>query len=248
SGGHYSVSKRQLFYACREAFREETGRPLEYGYFAGTLLVQYLNRHPGLGWKLTADPRGTLTIPNAGHEVEIPVGTIDIDAPLRRAGRRCDPYGDAKNAKLHVEWPSLAAGHRYQAVLYIEKEGFGPLLEEARIGERFDLAIMSCKGQSVVAARRFVDEGCAVGGGVPLLVAHDVDKAGLEISQRLTSVSDWAEDNDRVTYRFKNAINVIDLGLRLRDVEEYRLGGEGCEFKGHFAADSIATGEEREFL
>jgi hypothetical protein len=33
--------------------------------------------------------------------------------------------------------------------------------------------IMSCKGQSVVAARRFVDEVCALGRGVPLLTAHE---------------------------------------------------------------------------
>src|SRR5262245_10267533 len=62
-GGRYTVSKRQLFYACRDQFRAKTGRDLECGYFAGTLLVQYLNRHPAetASWKVTADPRGTLT-------------------------------------------------------------------------------------------------------------------------------------------------------------------------------------------
>jgi hypothetical protein len=248
SGGRYSVSKRQLYYACREEFKAKTGRGLEYAYFANTLLVQYLNRHTGLGWKITADPRGTLTIPNSRYEVRVPVGTIQIDDYLREAKGRCDPYGDAAAAGLDVEWPSLAGGQRYQAVLYIEKEGFGPLLEEAEIAERFDLAVMSCKGQSVVAARRFVDEVCAVGGGIPLLVVHDFDKAGFEISQRLTTVSEWAEENDRVTYRFRNAINVTDLGLRLEDVEEYGLEGEECEFSGHFADDSIASEDEQEFL
>ncbi len=89
--------------------------------------------------------------------------------------------------ELPTEWPSLRHGQRYQAVLYIEKEGFEPLLAEAGIAERFDLAILSCKGQSVVAARRFVDEVCGIGGGVPLLVVHDFDKYGFEISQRLTA-------------------------------------------------------------
>jgi hypothetical protein len=247
-GGRYSVSQRQFFYACREAFKTKTGRDLEYGYFAGTLLVQYQNRHPGLGWKITADPRGTLVIPNAGHEVHVPVGTIDIDRHLRKARTQHDPYEDAEDAKLDTEWPSLAAGRRYQAILYIEKEGFGPLLEEAKIAERFDLAVMSCKGQSVTAARRFVDEVCAAGRGVPLFVVHDMDKAGFEISQRLTTVSAWARINDRVTYEFENRIHVIDLGLRLADVEEYGLQGEDCDFSGRFASDSIATEEEREFL
>lgn len=245
--GAYTVSKRQLYYACREAFRTRTTRPLQYSYFANTLLVQYLNRHPETSsWKVTADPRGTLVIPNCGHDERIPCGTIQIDEHLRRAGFRHE-LADVR-PRIRTHWPSVAAGQRYQAVLYIEKEGFGPLLEEARIGERFDLAILSCKGQSVVAARRFVDEVCAVGTGVPLFVVHDFDKAGFEISQRLTSVSDWAEDNDRVTYQFRNNIDVTDLGLRLADVEKYQLQDERVKFDGHFASDSIATAAEQAFL
>jgi hypothetical protein len=249
-GGQYSVSKRQLYYACREEFKNYTGRELEYDYFAQTLLVQYLNRNSDLGWRITADPRGTLTIPGADHTTRIPVGTVQIDNHLSTARVSPDPYEEAEGEQFETEWPSLAAGHRYQAVLYIEKEGFGPLLEEARIAERFDLAIMSCKGQSVVAARRFVDEVCAAGGGVPLLVVHDFDKAGFEISQRLTTVSEWAEVYDRVAYEFQNDIDVTDLGLRLADVDQYQLHGkaERCAFKGHFAGDSIATKEEQAFL
>jgi hypothetical protein len=220
---------------------------LEYGYFANTLLVQYMNRRPETAaWKVTADPRGTLTIPNAGYEVRVPVGTLQIDDYLADAFRKCNPF--AIDATLRSEWPSLAPGQRYQAVLYIEKEGFEPLLEEARIAERYDLAVISCKGQSVVAARKFADMVCAAGGGVPLLVAHDLDKAGFEIAQRLTTVSDWAEENDRVTYRFKNRIDFRDLGLRLVDAKSYGLTGEECKFEGHFANDSIATPEEKDFL
>lgn len=245
--GQYTVSRRQLYYACREKFRQQTGREIEYAYFSGTLLVQYMNRHPETdSWKVTADARGTLTIPNAGYEVRVPCGTIQIDDHLREVGRQVEPFDI--DTGLKVEWPSLAAGQRYQAVVYIEKEGFAPLLEEAQIAERFEVAILSCKGQSVVAARRFVDEVCYVGGGVPLFVVHDFDKAGFEISERLTTVSDWAEECDRVTYRFKNDIDVTDLGLRLFDVEDYGLQSEACDFKGGFADDSIAIPKEQEFL
>lgn len=246
-GGKYTVSQRQLYYACREAFKNEAGRELEAKYFSNTLLRQYLNRHPDetASWKVTADPRGTLTIPNSKSTVRIPCGTIAIDKHLRSASQTIDK---GIEACLPIEWPSVRHGQRYQAVLYIEKEGFEPLLEEARIAERFDLAILSCKGQSVVAARRFVDEVCRVDGGVPLFVAHDFDKAGFEISQRLTTVSDWARLNDRVAYRFQNKINVTDLGLRLADVEKYALESESVSFSGRFARDSIATREEQAFL
>jgi hypothetical protein len=206
-----------------------------------------MNRRPETAtWKVTADPRGTLTLPNAAYQVRVPVGTLQIDAHLAEAFQKRDPL-DIDPA-MKIQWPVLAPGQRYQAVLYIEKEGFEPLLEEARIAERYDLAVISCKGQSVVAARKFADTVCAAGGGVPLLVVHDMDKAGFEISQRLTTVSDCAEENDRVTYRFKNDIDFKDLGLRLADATRYGLTGEECEFEGRFANDSIATEEEKEFL
>jgi hypothetical protein len=250
-GGKYTVSKRQLFYASREAFAQATGRQLKYKHFAGKVLVQYLNRHPETaGWRITADPRGTLTLPNTGHNTRtrIPCGTIPIDNHLADAARAVEPFADVRQMKARVEWPSLAHGHRYQAVLYIEKEGFGPLLEEARIAERFDLAVLSCKGMSVVAARKFVDHVCYRGGGVPLLVAHDFDKSGFEIAQRLVSVSDEAVEAECVTYEFQNEINMIDLGLRLADAERYGLKGERCRFKGSFAADSLATAGEQAYL
>jgi hypothetical protein len=246
-GGRYTVSKRNFFYACRDQFKEMTGRELEYKYFAGSLLVQYMNRHPETAaWKVTADPRGNLTIPNAGHDVRIPCGTIQIDNYLREAGQAVELLDI--DAEVSIEWPSLAPGQRYQAVLYIEKEGFEPMLAEARIAERFDVAIVSCKGQSVAAARRLADMVCAKGNGVPLLVVHDLDKSGFEIALRLTTVSGWAEENDRVIYRFQNDIDFIDLGLRLEDVKKYGLTGEACSFSGTFDPESIATEEEKRFL
>jgi hypothetical protein len=130
-GGRYSVSKRTFFCACREAFRKETGRELKYNYFAGTLLVQYMNRHPETNaWKVTADPRGNLTIPNAHHKIQIPCGTLEIEKHLQKANRTCKPFDIS--AEVPIQWPSIQGGQRYQAVLYIEKEGFAPLLEEAK--------------------------------------------------------------------------------------------------------------------
>jgi hypothetical protein len=246
-GGRYTVPRRTLFYACREEFKNRTGRPMLWTYFSSKLLVQYMNRHPDTAnWKVTADPRGTLTIPNCGHDERIPCGTIQIDNHLRKEFRKEDPFDI--DAELDTERPSVAHGQRYQAVLYIEKEGFEPLLEEARIGERFDLAIISCKGHSVVAARKYADHVCRMNGGVPLFIWHDMDKSGFEIALRLTSVSDWAEEYDLVRYRFQNEINVTDLGLRLVDAQRYGLASETCEFSGYFEDDSICTELEKAFL
>jgi len=242
--GKYSVSKRQLYYACRAEFEQKTGRELEYQYFANTLLVQYMNRNPEKTqhWKLTADPRGTLTIPHATDN-EVQCGTLAIEDYLRKANQNVAAL-EVNNRRLDEKWPSRAPGHRYQGVLYIEKEGFAPILKEARIAERYDLAILSCKGQSNVAARRLIDEVCGEH-GLPLFVVHDFDKAGFEIAARLTTVSDWAIEQDRVAYDFAHNIPVHDLGLRIEDVEHYELESERC--KGG-VPDTGITPEERRFL
>jgi hypothetical protein len=79
-------------------------------------------------------------------------------------------------------------------------------------------------------------------------VIHDFDKAGFEIAQRLTTVSSAAEERDSVAYRFKNQIDVHDLGLRLADAQKYNLPSEYFKFKGTFAADSSCTEAEKEYL
>jgi len=94
-----------------------------------------------------------------------------------------------------------------------------PLFEEVNLAERYDIAIMSTKGLSVTASRLLVDHLCSAH-GIPLLVLHDFDKAGFSIVGTLK--------RSTRRYRFRNRIKVIDLGLRLADVEENSLGAEGA--------------------
>jgi hypothetical protein len=240
-GGQYTVAKRQMYYASRKALKAATGRDVGASYFSQTLLVKYLNENPQLNWKITADPRGTLVIPNTAHEKRIPCGTIAIDRYLRDR-----QFSSDEISPFPIEYPSIAEGQRYAGVLYIEKEGFEPILKEARIAERFDLAVVSCKGQSVVAARKLVDHVCRKNGGVPLFVVHDFDKSGFEICDCLTSVSEAAELANRVQYEFENEINVVDFGLRIEDVEEYDLASEECKTYDYYP-DSM-TDEEKDFM
>jgi DNA topoisomerase VI subunit A len=93
--------------------------------------------------------------------------------------------------------------------LFIEKEGFDPILKAARIAEKFDLAIMSTKGMSVTAARALADEMCH-DYDIPLLLLHDFDKSGFAIAGTL--------QRDTRRYEFQNSITTIDLGLSLADV------------------------------
>ena len=247
-GGTLPASKRQIYYAAREKFRQATGRMIEQKTCDG-LLLKYMNRHrqETAEWKVTADPRGSLVVPNTFKEVRVPCGTLQIDSHMAMIRMMPDGHADAMPS-VPIEWPSMAPGQRYRAVLYIEKEGFEPLLQSVRLAERFEIAVLSCKGMSVVAARKFVDHVCRVNGGVPLYTVHDFDLSGFFIAARLTTVSDEAELQDRVAYRFKNQINETDFGLRLDDAIRYQLADERCKAPGYIDPSLRLTPQEAHFL
>ena len=48
----------------------------------------------------------------------------------------------------------------FGAILYCEKEGFSPLFRAVKLAERYDLVIISNKGESVTAGRQLIDEIC----------------------------------------------------------------------------------------
>jgi len=87
--------------------------------------------------------------------------------------------------------------------------GFAPLFKAVDLANRYDLMIISTKGVSVTAARQLIDNIC--GGGLPLFVLHDFDVAGFLILGTL--------QRDTRRYQFLSAFEVIDLGLRLADIE-----------------------------
>jgi hypothetical protein len=112
--------------------------------------------------------------------------------------------------------PTVGPANRYSTILFIEKEGFDPLLAAARIAERFDVAIMSTKGMSVTAARLLLDR--LAPSIERVLVLHDFDIAGFSIFGTLSA--------DTRRYRFENEVSFVDLGLRLDDVVELDLQTE----------------------
>jgi hypothetical protein len=244
SGGTLPAHARQIFYAARDEIQRQTGRPLDSVYFTQNLLPTFIAKNPKLtkDWWVVYDPRGHLIEPHT--DTSIPIGTLEVDEYLREVANH-EP-GDIETNSFSVRFPTKGPKNRFSAVLYIEKEGFNPLFKQVKLAERYDLAIMSTKGQSVVAARRLVDELCH--GDVPLLVLHDLDKDGFSISQNLTSVSYAAEESGRIRYQFRHQVNVIDMGLRLEHVKKWELQAEQVRFRGCFDFDSIATDEEKEFL
>ena len=175
-----------------------------------TCLPGYLNE-TGANWDVVSDARGHFHEPHTFHTFGL--GTLAVREYL--AGIRNPKPSDIELPPVGVA--TLGPRGRFGAVLFIEKEGFLPLFESVDLANRYDLAIMSTKGQSVVAARRLVDEMCG-NEGLPLFVLHDFDKDGFSIVGMLR------RSNHRHTY--VNRFDVIDLGLRLADVDAEDLRGQ----------------------
>jgi hypothetical protein len=239
--GTLPAAARQIMYAARPLIQDITGEEkLDDKYFTQTLLPNYLNEHPGetAGWDVVFDARGHFLEPHTN--VNVPLGTLQVRTYLFGSRKR---GGKQKPVKVRVLYPANR-GDRFGAVLFIEKEGFLPLFQRVRLAERYDLAIMSTKGQSVTAARALVDEICG-GLQIPLLVLHDFDKSGFSI------LGLFQRDNRRYTYR--HHLDVIDLGLRLADVEKCGLGSEASGLTNSYKArsnlsDNGATAQEIAFL
>jgi Topoisomerase 6 subunit A/Spo11, Toprim domain len=211
--GAYPANARQLMYACRPHIQEETGKPLLSNYFTQTLLPDYLSENAELtgDWDVCFDARGHFAEPHDGEGFGI--GTLEVRQYL--AGFHDPEVVDADVSQAEVE--TSGPSGNFGAVLFIEKEGFDPLLAAANIAKRFDIAIMSTKGMSVVACRKLADEMCH-DHDIPLLLMHDFDKAGFSIAGTL--------QRDTRRYEFRNSIKVIDLGLSLDDVNAMRLATE----------------------
>jgi hypothetical protein len=222
-GGRLPANARQIMYAARPQILALTGKDnLDDAYFTQTLLPGYIAEH-GLEdeWDVVYDGRGHFTEPHREFRqnpdgTAIPLSTLAVRGYPPRAG---DPMAIGE---LKLSYPTAGPEHRYAGVLFIEKEGFLPLLEEAKIAEKYDLAVMSTKGMSVVAARALVDRLCS--GQAELFIVRDFDKAGFSIAATLT--------RDTRRYQFRNMIDAVDLGLRLADVEEYGLEAEPVYYPG----------------
>ena len=216
SGGTLPAHARQIMYAARGPIQEETGESLSDQYFCQTLLPDYMAENETSHWDVVFDARGHLREPHT--DTTIKLGTLGVRKYLRDVGApEMEPL-EITSPKFKTHGPS----GRYGAILFIEKEGFMPLFEHVKLAERYDIALMSTKGLSNTASRHLVDSLCGRY-RIPLFVLHDFDKAGFSIVGTL----------QRATrrYSFRNQIQVVDLGLRLEDVEASGLEDEAVYYR-----------------
>lgn len=238
-GGRYPANARQVMYAARGAIQEQTGRPLDDDYFTQRLLPDYENERPEetADWDVVYDARGHLLEPHTGREIGL--GTVAVREYLNGMEEPVDT--GIPQPHLDGGFPTVGPANRYGAILYIEKEGFGPLLQQARFAERYDLAIMSSKGMGTTAARTLIER---LSGSATIFVLHDFDKAGFSIVGTLT--------RDTRRYEYITTPEIVDLGLRLGDVQKWNLQSEDVDYgKSNPKWNLIengATADEIQFL
>ena len=172
-------------------------------YFTQTLLPKYIaETKPTWPSKVVFDVRGHFAEPHATPRINRHPGGARLSRDIHNH-KSTDTEFDVREKR----YPICGPKNRFGAVLFLEKEGFAPLLDEVLLAERYDLAIMSTKGMSVTASRELVPELCATH-DVPLMVLHDFDINGFTIFGALRN------STQRFTYR--REFRVVDLGLRTR--------------------------------
>jgi hypothetical protein len=196
---------RQIYYQARPKIMAMTeNKELAYGYFSQTLLPDYIEEH-GVDWNVVYDARGHFEEPHTNRRIGC--GTIEVGNYLNAMEEPTIVPAEFSDASVNVIGPPGGIS----GVLFCEKEGFNPLFKAVNLANRYDLMIVSTKGVSVTAARLLVDQVCG-DNKLPLFTLHDFDLAGFMIAGTL--------QRDTRRYQFSNAVEVIDLGLRLNDIAD----------------------------
>jgi hypothetical protein len=245
-GNLLPVKARQVMYAARGAILELT-RLSEFNdnNFTQKLLPAYIRAHPEecTGWDVIYDARGHLTEPHTGYSFGI--GTMEVRDYLKEIAEY-----DAMNGKLDVpvpeismQYPTRGPRNRYKALLFVEKEGFNELFRRVELEKNYDMAPCSSKGMGSTSVRQLFEQLARQFSNLKILVTHDFDKSGFSIAGTLQRSTE--------RFQFEHPPEIINLGLRLEDVERYGLASEPVDYKsdpGPNLSQNGATEEEIEFL
>ena len=204
-GGRLPFSARRLYYAVRDMIKEYTTNEFDqdngYRYFQSTILQDY-QREYGKLKGLYYDPRGRLHEPHGGRTVD--VGTQEVES-----------YAFPK--------------HVFNKLLYVEKKGQFPLINEARLMDRYDMAVMTGEGYATEAARTLLsvadkDER------MQIFVLHDADKDGYNIARKVRDATKRMPDY---------SVDVIDLGLTVTQALDLGLDPEPHDRKKELDTDLV---------
>lgn len=206
-----AVSQRDLYYSARELYfahpdflqveakmealyakkgKTKPGGPaaIAYDYFCNDILVTYEERNGKLD-RLIRDVRGHLYEPHSGKLIEISTTSV-----------------------MEYGFPELV----FDKLLYIEKEGEMGKVRQARLAEKYDMAILTGKGFPTEAIRNLLTSA-SDGHDYQIFCFHDADADGYDITRCLR------EETRRMP---GYSVEVTDIGLTVADAEDMGLRGE----------------------
>ncbi len=190
-GGQLPVGARRLFYAVRSRIPEVTDKRFStdngYQYFSQTLLPEYQQQRVDEGKEPLAgvyyDPRGKIHEAHTGKAMDL--GTRDVES---------------------YEFPP----YTFNKLLYVEKRGQVPLLQAARLAERYDMALVTEAGFATVAARTLLSAG-STDEQYQVFCLHDADYPGYNILRTLREATARMPEH---------SMEVYDIGLTVEQVIE----------------------------
>lgn len=215
NNGRYAITARQIWYKLREiAPIVETKNT--YSDFTQEILTEWIDTNPDCEDKINFSDRGNFYVNGS----QIGLGTANVRNfvnTLGTADNTFNCYGGV-NSTMHIE-DNFNLEYKYDKVLYIEKTGFDAIFKAEKVGEKYNMIIVSGQGFSTRAAKTLLYEFQKM--GLKLYCLHDLDISGVFIL-----------DSFRTTNKkFKHEIYIEDLGVTFDDVARYGIEPEKVKIK-----------------
>ena len=132
--GTLPATMRQIMYAARKMVIDLIGKCWkESSTFTQDLLPEYIEKHAKetAGWDVAADARGHFAEPHSTESVGI--GTLEIRSYVESWTDSTLVSPLVQPRRVSESWfPTSGPTNRFKFALFIEKEGFMPLLQRAQ--------------------------------------------------------------------------------------------------------------------
>lgn len=213
--GRYAITARQIWYKMREISGIEEKKHT-YADFTQEILTEWIDDNPEYEDKVNFSDRGNFYVNGSQNGL----GTANVRSFIDTIGTsknifKC--YGGI-NSNIHIE-PDFDLIYKYDKVLYIEKTGFDAIFKAEKVGEKYNMIIVSGQGFSTRAAKTLLYKFQQM--GLKLYCLHDLDISGIYI------LDSFGTPNKK----FKECIYMENLGVTLEDVEKYHIEPEKVEIK-----------------
>ena len=213
--GKYAVTARQIWYKLRE-IAQFTETKKTYSDFTQNILTEWIDANPECEDKVNFSDRGNFYVDGS----QMGLGTANVRSFINTLGRASNTfncYGGVSNT-MHIE-ANFDLEYKYDKVLYIEKTGFDAIFKAEKIGEKYNMIIVSGQGFSTRAAKTLLYE--IQQRGLKLYCLHDLDISGVFIFDSFRNANK----------KFKYEIPIENLGVTFEDVEKYNIEPELVEIK-----------------